>query len=176
MIISWTSLCQIGALMIAAGVLFACPRVSLAENSLPLAHDLVDDAKTVERTGIPLIVMVSLTGCPHCELVRRTYLLPLLRDTTATHKPLIRQVEINSQDMLRDFSGRTITNAEFATRYKIKIAPVVMFLDAKGQMLTDSLVGAMIPEFYGAYLDAALVDAKAKLQNRSRPKLAKRAS
>ena len=176
MIISRTSLRRIGALMIAAVILFACPRVSMAETSLPSARDLLADAKTVESTGIALIVMFSLQGCPHCELVRRSHLLPLLRDGNATHKPLIRQVEINSQDMLRDFSGRTITHAEFTTRYKIKIAPVVMFLDAKGQMLTDSLVGAMIPEFYGAYLDAALVDAKAKLQNRSRPKLAKRAS
>ena len=170
------SQCRLAGLMTLVMILFTSPITSAAKTSLPSARDLLADARTVERTGIPLIVMVSLPGCPHCELVRRSHLLPLLRDTNATQKPLIRQVEINGQDMLRDFSGRTITNAEFATRYKIKVVPGVIFLDANGQMLTDSLVGAMIPDFYGAYFDAALAEAKARLQNRNRPKLAKRAS
>lgn len=90
--------------------------------------------------------------------------MPLLRDGNATQKPLIRQIEVNGTIAMRDFNGRTVTHAEFASRYKIKIAPVVMFFDAKGEMLTTPLVGAMIPDFYGAYFDAALAEAKSKLQ------------
>ena len=146
-----------------ATILFAWPLASVAETSLPSARDLLIDARTVGRTGVPLIVMVSLQGCPHCEVVRRSHLLPLLRDGNARRIPLIRQVEINGQDAMRDFNGRATTHAEFASHYKIKIAPVVMFFDAKGEMIAEPLVGAMIPDFYGAYFDEALAEAKSKL-------------
>ena len=152
------------ALLTWATILCSWPIVSVAETSLPSARDLLVDAKTIERTGVPLIVLVSLQGCPHCEVVRRSHLLPLLRDGNVRLKPLIRQVEINGQDAMRDVTGRATTNAEFARRYGIEVAPVVMFFDAKGEMIANPLVGAMIPDFYGAYFDAAMAEAKSKLK------------
>ncbi|MCY7386676.1 MAG: thioredoxin, partial [Burkholderiales bacterium] len=131
-----------------------------AETALPPARDLAADAVAAARSGMPLIVMISLPGCPHCEVVRRSHLLPLLRAGNATHSSLIRQVEINGQEKLRDFSGRSITHADFASNYKIKVAPVVMFFGVGGEQLAAPLVGAMIPDFYGAYFDAALAEAK----------------
>lgn len=163
MIFTRTALGPVLGLLTLAAILFAWPIVSAAETSLLSARDLLVDARTVERTGVPLIVMVSLQGCPHCEVVRRAHLLPLLRDGNARLSPLIRQVEINGKDAMRDFHGRATTHAEFASRYKIKIAPVVMFFDAKGKLITEPLVGAMIPDFYSAYFDAALAEARSKL-------------
>lgn len=113
---------------------------------------------------MPLIVLVSLAGCPHCEVVRRSHLLPLMRDAVVGDKPVIRQVELNGREVLRDFDGTEITHAEFARRHKVKIAPVVFFLNDKGALLAAPLVGSMIPDFYGAYFDAAFNEAKAKLR------------
>lgn len=163
MIFTRTAIGPVLELLILAAILFAWPIVSVAETSLPSARDLLVDARTVGRTGVPLIVMVSLQGCAHCEVVRSSHLLPLLRDGNAGLRPLIRQVEINGNDAMRDFHGRATTHAEFASRYKIKIAPVVMFFDAKGKLITEPLMGAMIPDFYGAYFDAALAEARSKL-------------
>lgn len=81
-------------------------------------------------------------------------------------RSLFRQVEINGKKTLRDFSGRTVTHAEFASQDKIKIAPVVMFSGATREQLAAPLVGAMIPGFYGAYFDATLAEAKPKLTPR----------
>jgi thioredoxin-related protein len=142
--------------------------------SLPVAMDFVADAKSAAQSDVPVIVMVSLAGCPHCEVVRRSHLLPLLRDATEAPKPIIRQVEINGRERLRGFDGKEMTHAEFAQQHKARIAPVVFFFDAKGEFLTAPLVGSMIPDFYGAYFDAALSEATAKLrgaQPRSRPPL-----
>jgi thioredoxin-related protein len=149
--------------MIAATALFFCLVASAAPTSLEPAIDLGADAKSVANGGVPLIVLVSLPGCPHCEVVRRSHLLPILNDATATRKPLIRQVELNGQEILRDFSGRTTTHGEFSRRYKIRIAPVVMFFDARGEMIAAPLVGSTIPDFYGAYFDAALAEARSRL-------------
>jgi hypothetical protein len=112
---------------------------------------------------------VSLHGCPHCEVVRRGHLLPLLRGTPDMPTLVIRQVEINGRDRLRDFDGKIITHADFALQHHIKIAPVVMFLDAQGRMLTEPLVGSKIADFYGAYFDAALAEARSKLSRSSAP-------
>lgn len=89
-----------------------------------------------------------------------------IRCQEAVITSLFHQVEINGKETRRDFSGRTVTHAEFASQYKIKIAPVVMFFSATGEQLAAPLVGAMIPEFYGAYFDATLAEAKPKLTPR----------
>ena len=139
----------------------SCP--ANCQSVLPPASDLAADAIESKRTGAPLIVMLSLQGCPHCEVVRRSHLLPLLRDPTPVARPIVRQVEINGVALLRDFDGNTITHAEFAARQQFKPAPVVMFFGSKGVLLAKPLVGSMIPDFYGAYLDAALTESRAKL-------------
>lgn len=149
---------------ILAAILSIPVPVPAVESSLPAARDFSADSRTVTTTGMPLIVMLSLAGCPHCEVVRRSHLLPLFRNGPATQKPLIRQIEINGHDLVRDFSGRATTHAEFAGRYRFGIAPVVMFFDAKGEMIAAPLVGSMIPDFYGAYFDAALTEARSNLQ------------
>ncbi len=153
----------IGAAAIAAMLLTNLP-TRAAETSLPTARDLAVEAQAARQSGMPLIVLVSLTGCPHCELVRRSHLLPLQRDGSVMPKPVIRQVEINGREMLRDFSGTQISHAEFVQRYNIKLAPVVFFFDAKGEQLATPLVGTMLPDFYGAYFNTALSEAKSKLR------------
>ena len=150
--------------VMAVVMLLTGPSAAAADTALPTARDLAADAKSAARSGVPLIVLVSLAGCPHCEVVRRSHLLPLLRDAMAEPKPSIRQVEISGREMLLDFMGREITHAEFAKRYNINIAPVVLFFDASGALLAEPLVGSMIPDFYGAYFDAAFDEAKSKLR------------
>lgn len=148
--------------LIISVVLLACS-LAAADTTLPAATDLVADAKSAARSGVPVIVLVSLAGCPHCEVVRRSHLLPLLRDATGGSQPVIRQIEINGRERLRDFDGKEITHAEFARNHKVRIAPVVFFFNAKGELLSEPLVGSMIPDFYGAYFDAAFSEAKSTL-------------
>ena len=38
---------------------------SAADTALPAACDLKADAKSAAQSGVPLIVLVSLAGCPH---------------------------------------------------------------------------------------------------------------
>lgn len=156
----WRALLQ----AIIAIQLLAYAFAAAADTSLPPARDLIVDARDAGQSGIPLIVLVSLAGCPHCEVVRRSHLLPMLRDNATTAKTAIRQVELNGRELLRNFDGKEITHAEFARRHKVKIAPVVFFFDGRGALLTEPLVGSTIPDFYGAYFDAAFNEAKAKLR------------
>lgn len=153
--------CARGAATVA--LLLACAISAAVETSLTEARDLASDGKSAAKFGVPVIVLVSLAGCPHCEVVRRYHLLPLLRDEIGGPRPIIRQVEVSGRNRLRDFAGKEITHGEFARRHKANIAPVVFFFSAEGALLAQPLVGATIPEFYGAYFDAAFNEAKSKL-------------
>ena len=156
-------------------ILLAACSLAIANNdALPTARNLAADAKSAEQSGLPLIVLVSLAGCPHCDVVRRSHLLPLLRDVAGATgvpkapKAIVRQVEVNGSERLRDFNGKDMSHAEFARYYKASIAPVVFFFNAKGELLAAPLVGSMIPDFYGAYFDAALSEAGSTLREAQR--------
>ncbi len=131
--------------------------------ALAPAQDLRKDGEMAAGKGVPLIVLVSLEGCPHCEVVRRSHLLPLEKSGNDAPVPIIRQVELRGNAVLVDFNGERKTHAAFASQHRATIAPVVMFFSANGQPLASPLIGAMIPDFYGAYFDAALAEARTRI-------------
>jgi hypothetical protein len=54
-----------------------------------------------------------------------------------------------------------VTSAAAQTKaWKATFTPTVLFLGPQGQALAEPLVGAAIPDFYGAYLDERLVLAR----------------
>ena len=160
---------QIGSGVIVSWFLFAAAAFTAVnahavQNVLPPARNLAADGKVAEIIRQPIIVLVSLAGCPHCEVVRRSHLIPQLREPGVRDAPIIRQVEMNGNERMIDFVGKAIRHVEFSRRYGVKLAPVVFFFAPNGDLLADPLVGAMIADFYGAYFDAALATARAKLQ------------
>lgn len=155
------------------GILALLASMALCAGAAPLvleqARDLAADGKITAATRQPIVILVSLAGCPHCEVVRRSHLLPLVKEDASGVAPLIRQIEFNGPQRVIDFAGKAISHAEFARRYQVKLAPVVLFFAPDGEVIADPLVGAMIPDFYGAYFDAALAQARAKLEKTIRP-------
>ncbi|MBL8521870.1 MAG: hypothetical protein JNK75_14535 [Betaproteobacteria bacterium] len=130
--------------------------------NLPAATNLAADARIAAQQRLPLVVLVSLEGCGHCDTIRASHLLPLQRSKPAA--AVIRQVELTSTAPLIGFDGRRTTHAEFARAQGARVAPVVLFFDAKGGRAAEPLVGASIADFYGAYLDKGLADARAALR------------
>ena len=147
-------------------LLLACigtmPVVSAADTPLPPAVNLMQDAAASVRQGMPLIVLVSLTGCQFCERIRRQHLAPMVKSGV-----MIRQVHLDSDSALTDFAGKPITQRHFARAVAVKVAPTVLFFDAQGVQLADALVGAMIDDYYSVYLDQAIATAKKALAARS---------
>ena len=94
-------------------------------------------------------------------LVRNSYLLPLRREGK------VQAVQIDIRDRssnLQGFQGENTTPAEQARLWKARFAPTVLFLGPKGQELAERLVGVAVPDFYGDYLDARLMEARKRLK------------
>ena len=141
------------------GSVLATP-ILARDTALPVPASLSLVAAAAAAEGEPLVLLVSLPGCPYCELVRRHYLLPGRRD----NRLHAWQLDITDRSApLVGFDGKTTHAAAQVTAWKATLTPTVLFLGGKGEEVAERLVGASIPDFYGAYLDQRLVNARKAL-------------
>jgi hypothetical protein len=141
---------------LAAGM--ALPQLALAaDTALPVPASLPAAAGIAALKKEPMVLLVSLPGCPFCELVRRNYLLPAQRDGS------MHAWQINISDRttpLIGFDGKVTTAAAQVAAWKAGFTPTVLFLGPAGQDLAERLVGLASVDFYGAYLDERLAQAR----------------
>jgi thioredoxin-related protein len=109
------------------------------------------------KKSSPLLVMVSLEGCPFCKIARENYLAPLQRQSGLA----VVQIDLRNHQVVQDFNGVNQTHDRMTRRWGIKIAPTILFFGRGGVEVAERLVGGYIPDFYGAYLDDRLCVARA---------------
>ncbi|WP_427312398.1 thioredoxin [Cupriavidus sp. H39] len=144
---------------LAAGVLLAAVAGLAAAASpphLPPATDLAAHGADAARRGEPLVVLVSLPGCGYCDAVRRNYLGP----QAAAGEIAVRELDMTADTPLRAADGSLTTARAWARAQQVRVAPTVLFLDRQGRAAASPLRG-MQPDFYGAYLEQALTQARA---------------
>jgi thioredoxin-related protein len=141
-------------------ILATCPALTSAkESSLPLAHDLRALAKIQGDKREPLVILVSLPGCPYCELIRRSYLLPYRAEGLLQSW----QVDTSDSSTLIDFVGKNTSKAAWIKTQRIQVTPTLLFFNARGEEIAPRIEGASVPDFYGAYLDERLATARKRL-------------
>ncbi len=144
-------------LLLAAGLSALLRPASAAE--LPAARALRDELAAALQAGQPLVVMVSLDGCPYCKVVRDHYLAPLQQQGL----PVV-QLDMRSRAPVRDFQGAALMHDDLVRQWQIRIAPTVLFFGRGGAEVAERLVGGYLPDFYGAYLEQRLALARTKLR------------
>ena len=127
---------------------------------LPAAHNLKEELASALARREPLVVMVSLEGCAFCKIARNNYLAPM-HEQEGLH---VAQVDMRSRTRVLDFQGKAVTHDDLVRQWKIRIAPTVLFFGRGGAEVAERLVGGYIPDFYGAYLDQRLAQARASLR------------
>ena len=150
--------------------LFLAPALGLASfsraarpSAIPLATDLRADGQVSKARKIPILVLFSLPGCPYCEIVRHSHLVPMLRDPQRAGLAVFRQIDIDGEHAVLDFTGRRTTHEAISRAHGMRSAPVVAFWDGEGKPVAENLAGMLLPDFYSAYLESALETARARL-------------
>lgn len=143
-----------------AALLLGATRSADAGASLPGARSLRDELALALKGGQPLVVLVSLDGCPFCKTVREHHLSPL---RTQQGLPVV-QVDMRSATSVQDFDGTTRTHDALVRAWKVALAPTVLFFGRGGSELAGRLEGGGSPDYYGAYLDQRLAQAGAALK------------
>jgi thioredoxin-related protein len=147
----------LGALLLLAGARSAFA----AEATLPAARSLRDELAAALKGGNPLVVMVSLPGCPFCAAVRQQYLVPM-RDEERL--PVV-QVDMQSAQPVLDFNGAARTHEALIRLWNIPVAPTLLFFGRDGVEAAPRLAGA-VSDYYGGYLDARLERARSAIKSR----------
>ncbi|WAL83317.1 hypothetical protein OYT13_02210 [Pandoraea sp. XJJ-1] len=135
-------------------------RAVQAQASVPLATDFAAHARRAASLDTPLIVLVSLRDCVYCGPIRQRELAPLVRGG----KYEVREIGMDSTAPVREFDGSTTTGVAWARAHGVKVSPTVLFLDTSGHPVADPLIGAGLPDFYGAYLDNAIAQGRTQLR------------
>ncbi len=145
---------------LAGSLALASPWAHAKDSALPVPASLPQAAQAAKAKGQPLVLLISLPGCVYCEMVRRSYLMPLLPDTGLQAWQLD---STNRTSALMGFDGKPTTAAAQAKAWKASFTPTVLFFGSQGQELAERLVGIAVPDFYGAYLEQRLATARRAL-------------
>jgi len=146
------------------GWALCCPIPAHSQNRvvLPSATDLPQALAQALAQGQPLVVMVSLDNCPYCRQVRQSHLGPLWRGGQ-----VVVQIDMQHKETLTDWDGQTRSHGDWVKNRRISVAPTVLFFGPDGREVADRLEGASLPDFYGAYLDQRLAQARQRLLPRA---------
>lgn len=132
--------------------------------SLPEARDFSRDGAEAISRGLPVLLLFSRADCTWCERVRREHLLPMMARKPSEAPALLRQVEVDGDQPMRDFDGVPTTHRAFAARMNARLTPTLMFLGADGKPKAETIVGYRLADFYGAYIERALDEARASMR------------
>ncbi len=150
-------------LIIASLVLFTSlgTRVYAASDELPPvtiieSKDLAADAKVARERKLPIMLFFSQSSCPYCEVMKETYIKPMLRSGWDKDRVIIRMVMTDNMGSVRDFSGASISADQFTSRYKAYMTPTLAFVDANGKELAPRLMGIGNEYFFGGDIETAI--------------------
>ena len=143
-----------------AGVLtLAHLQAEAAPAVLPASVSLPDELENALKIKEPLIVMVSLTGCPYCRMARNSYLGPMQKQGF----PIV-QVDMRSDQQVKGFTGQLLSHDQVVKQWRVSIAPTLLFFGPRGQEVADRMEGGYLPDFYGNYLDERIAMARKALR------------
>jgi thioredoxin-related protein len=130
------------------------------ETALPTPASLQTAALAAQSKGEPLVLLVSLPGCPWCELLRRNYLAPMRAEGLPAF-----QITVNDRKQsVATFQGLSSHGADIAQAYQAKLTPTVLFLNAQGVEIAPRITGVASADLIGAQLDSAIQAARLQVR------------
>lgn len=130
---------------------------------LAAASDLHSDSAGSNSSVRLVVVLFSLPDCSYCDAIRREQLVPLSRDSKLMDRLVVREVSIVGSHFLVAFDGSRTTESGFARNAAVRLSPTVAFFSPDGAQVVPAIVGARLPDFYGAYLDEAIEKSLSKI-------------
>jgi uncharacterized protein len=119
-----------------------------------------------DSTALGVVVIVlSTTGCPYCEILMRSY-LPAIPQEIEGVKIYLREVFFDRETPLIDFQGHRTSLRQYAKALNINRSPTVVVFDRTGRMLGEPLVGIGNADFYDHYLQQLILTSAQTVRRR----------
>lgn len=135
------------------------------DNAGPIAvHDFAAVAAEIRARGLPVLLMVTSQDCSYCHRLESEYLRPMwISGEYEGVTVLLRKLEVDQLRELRDFNGERIAVKDFQRRYKAFLTPTLLFLNARGEQISERILGYNTPELFGDYIYRGIDEARARL-------------
>ena len=130
-------------------------------------QDLRETAKLAKASNLPVLMMFGTDECPYCEMLREEFLIPMIISGEYSAKIIMREVHIHYNEKIIDYNGKTITASQLAHRYGVTLFPTTVFINSKGKVLVNKILGITTPSLFGGTLDSRIDEALAVLRKRS---------
>lgn len=142
----------------------ACASAAPATAQLQRADDLAQLAAEARSRRIPVLVAFMQQSCPYCAVARRDHLLQLQQDPQWRDRVLIREIDVDRDTPLRDFSGGATTHRAFARRHNVRRVPTLIVFDADGVAAAQPLTGLLIEDYYRLYIEQSIEAGLARMR------------
>lgn len=125
--------------------------------------DMRAEASLSRERKLVMVLEFSSKDCGYCRKLEDLFLLPMQRNADYADKILIRSISLDKFETVIDFDGQRISTGEFANRYGVSLTPTLLFLNADGIELSERLIGIWSEDFYGAFIDNRIDEARQRL-------------
>lgn len=129
---------------------------SLPKTDIIVVADFSRLAETAKTQSKLIMLEIAASYCSFCLKIEEEVLKPMLRSGDYDADVLIRKVNIDSFDNLRDFEGNIISGATLAHQFGIKVTPTLIFLNSQNQEVSKRIVGVNSLDYFGSYVDEAI--------------------
>ena len=136
-----------------------------AQSSIIAVNNLQVDAALAKEQGLVVLVLVTLPSCSACEFVKEDVIEPMIAADYFTNVAVVRELSLQDYSII-DFDGVSIGVNSFVNRYSAEFAPIVLFLSSSGDQLHKPIIGMSSRDYYGFYLEAAIVRSMKRLNNK----------
>ena len=127
-------------------------------------HSLHQDALLSSESGRPILLIFGETLCIYCHRVKENFIKPMIISGDYAEKVIFREVSLDKRDAtITGFNGKTQTLGQLAKQYRIQIIPTLLLLNASGQELSERIIGISSEDYYGYFLDQAILEALKKI-------------
>jgi len=129
--------------------------------------NLAKESAAAVDAGKIFLLYVSRPDCPHCELLKRDVLHPLLKGNRFGEDLILRELSLADRAIV-GFDNKMQTANKLLVKYEIVGTPTLLFLDQNGGQLTDKLSGYFSKDFYWSYFESGIKKAVFELRNPER--------
>lgn len=131
----------------------------IADTKIQTVKDLKLLKEQLELNNLPVLLLFTAQDCDYCEAIRKNHLLPMVESGDYASKMLFRQLYIEDFSYLRNEKGELISGDTVALKYDVEVTPTILFVDSKGQELSERIVGINNLDYFDKLLSTSISNA-----------------
>ncbi len=121
---------------------------------------LLTQAKNEKKV---ILLEMSATYCGFCRTLEAEIINPMIISGDY-EDVIIRHLDIDSYYNLNMPNNPTMTPSDYAKSKNIFVTPTLLFLNSKNEEVAKRIIGINSVDYFGAYVDEALLEAAKKIK------------